>query len=750
MDDAGDTENWEYKGGTFTSTASWRECGGRKLTELDNNTVRLEFLKKENKLILSSGNIASSNDPNLFLYYYKIISNNTEDLSLVLSNIIKGINVSYGGFTTYAVYNNDNPGSGSLIAKGDNISNGKEYNANNIILPIDKTARTICIAGLENIPNVALFKYNEIGALKGVSQKYTDNRINAEITKEAVRGFRLKCSYNNGLPNNFTFDSIILPSRSIGGEIVSLGNIILKTVSYKNNITVTIGDTINETIVIPTYLLYYRLTLTYLSESRLLTVYVNSEKTTEIDASGEDISLSNITLFNSEQYSYIIGFRLYSEALSYNEVISEYLFNSSVKPTVLWVTALDVVNDSILDGIFEKIGNVTASFSDVNFSRNLYTLFDRFSYVPEFTQNDEKFLRITSDKIPIAGFEKIYLDSKLSYPSTQTNKKITFFLKDNSKVEYDDDLTPKWIDVPNGAISLVVSVSYNDGVVLGEASSLRDFNEMIKKSYIIINKTINYGYKSCLVLGDSWSDSTGGLKPWVSVLASILNIDNTNICCVAKAGRKCKSVQGSQYTGYPITGGQTGYVAVDGTENCDLQNQVLLVKRLFEGNKQDTESIIFNEDFTPDVCIIAIGTNDTVDEDNSYEFIEQQIMTDQSTSVGYVPKALDNVDCTNFAGAIYFAAQTLYNLFPNTLVVYCLPPQTNLSNKAQQDKGIQIQRVCKRLGVPTINWYSGCGFTTLTCPITEKDGRYVVGSGGDMSSDGLHPSTKGYYKLGNW
>lgn len=35
LDDAGDAESWEYKGGTFTNTASWRECGGRKLTELE-------------------------------------------------------------------------------------------------------------------------------------------------------------------------------------------------------------------------------------------------------------------------------------------------------------------------------------------------------------------------------------------------------------------------------------------------------------------------------------------------------------------------------------------------------------------------------------------------------------------------------------------------------------------------------------------------------------------------------------------
>ena len=35
MDDAGDTESWEYKGGTFTSAGSWREFGWRKLTELE-------------------------------------------------------------------------------------------------------------------------------------------------------------------------------------------------------------------------------------------------------------------------------------------------------------------------------------------------------------------------------------------------------------------------------------------------------------------------------------------------------------------------------------------------------------------------------------------------------------------------------------------------------------------------------------------------------------------------------------------
>ena len=35
LDDAGELESWEYKGGTFTSTASWRECGGKKISELE-------------------------------------------------------------------------------------------------------------------------------------------------------------------------------------------------------------------------------------------------------------------------------------------------------------------------------------------------------------------------------------------------------------------------------------------------------------------------------------------------------------------------------------------------------------------------------------------------------------------------------------------------------------------------------------------------------------------------------------------
>lgn len=45
LSDAGDTESWEYKGGTFTSTASWRECGGRKFTELENKTQYINFEK---------------------------------------------------------------------------------------------------------------------------------------------------------------------------------------------------------------------------------------------------------------------------------------------------------------------------------------------------------------------------------------------------------------------------------------------------------------------------------------------------------------------------------------------------------------------------------------------------------------------------------------------------------------------------------------------------------------------------------
>ena len=60
MSDTGDTESWEFKGGTFTSSTSWRECGGRKLAELDNNTKKLIF--PYNQYVSESGNIVQTDN----------------------------------------------------------------------------------------------------------------------------------------------------------------------------------------------------------------------------------------------------------------------------------------------------------------------------------------------------------------------------------------------------------------------------------------------------------------------------------------------------------------------------------------------------------------------------------------------------------------------------------------------------------------------------------------------------------------
>ena len=54
MDDAGELESWEYKGGTFSSTSSWRECGGRKITAIDETIKRLNLFGFENNTFIPS------------------------------------------------------------------------------------------------------------------------------------------------------------------------------------------------------------------------------------------------------------------------------------------------------------------------------------------------------------------------------------------------------------------------------------------------------------------------------------------------------------------------------------------------------------------------------------------------------------------------------------------------------------------------------------------------------------------------
>lgn len=739
---------------------NWEQIPNQKsLLEIDGKMLRLEFVSKQNLLILNSGNLASSNDENLFLYTYRIVSDGNVGNSLVLNNLISGINVSYGSFYSYAIYNSEDANRGSLISIGERIVNGATYIADSNIIEIDKAAKLLCVAGTIGGPLVSLFKKDSLESLIGLNEKYSDGSLNSKVVKiiDRTKFFNTYLKNDNFIaPDKYTLSAIISTSILTGGEIFSIGNISISRVNYLTSLNVIIGDN-SELIEIPIYMHYYKLDVSFNGNDTKLKIYINGVLKKEIDTSGFSVDTNGLNIFKTENYAGINVVRMYNACLSDDEIFNDDLYNLTSFPTLFWlcVSDIDVNERNALGGYFSFGGSSSQTLKEIDLSNSyeiqFNSLFNWKSNIPVFTNNDKNFERIISGQIPICGFKRVYFDSKLNYPSSNTGVYMEFTLLNREVVKIEDDLSAKWIDVPKNSVSVKVAINYNDGLFLGEAENISDFNEKNKISNFVYNNFItNLGYKSCLVLGDSWSDSTGGLKPWVSVLSSILGIENSNICCVAKSGRRCKSVQGSQYTGHPLTGGQTGYVAINGTENCDLQNQVLLVKRLFEGDKQGSESIIFNEDLQPDVCIIAIGTNDVVDEDNSYEFIENQIMTSQLTLVGYVPKSLDEVDCTNFAGAIYFAAQTLYNLFPKTLVVYCLPPQTNLDNKAQRDKGLQIERVCNRLGIPIINWYSGCGFTTLTCPIINQDGSFVVRSGGDMSGDGLHPTIQGYYKLGNY
>lgn len=74
MSDAGTLEEWEYNGGTFTSTGSWRECGGRKFTELEEETgLRLSYKANKTELpikdVEEEGIYFVDKDGNAFMIY---------------------------------------------------------------------------------------------------------------------------------------------------------------------------------------------------------------------------------------------------------------------------------------------------------------------------------------------------------------------------------------------------------------------------------------------------------------------------------------------------------------------------------------------------------------------------------------------------------------------------------------------------------------------------------------------------------
>ena len=180
LSDAGDTESWEYKGGTFTSTASWRECGGRKFTELEN---KIGVLLPDN---INSFNILSKSQMTLG----KSI-NGSNGQEIVLSTgffspyfLVKGLEKVYS-----QVYAN-----GGMVAYGENFEFIQEVSHNLLEYTLPDNAYYIRVYG-----NQAIFSGNSFFLYTkeyssfveyGITEDmiYTDKKISE--TKEVIDGVK--------------------------------------------------------------------------------------------------------------------------------------------------------------------------------------------------------------------------------------------------------------------------------------------------------------------------------------------------------------------------------------------------------------------------------------------------------------------------------------------------------------------------------------------------------------------------------
>lgn len=163
----------------------------------------------------------------------------------------------------------------------------------------------------------------------------------------------------------------------------------------------------------------------------------------------------------------------------------------------------------------------------------------------------------------------------------------------------------------------------------------------------------------------------------------------------------------------------------DGNPSIDLQyNNVL-------GNQ--VQKIINNAYESPDLIIIAIGTNGGITADDT-RIKESYILNDSKV-------ALTDVDKTHTEGAFRYCNETLKNLYPNAIICWCNPIQ-------REDKPIyEVLGWCDALKKLTA-YGSTFNIETNRCGINSAN--EIHNTIGECLRDGLHPNDRGAMKMARY
>ena len=226
-----------------------------------------------------------------------------------------------------------------------------------------------------------------------------------------------------------------------------------------------------------------------------------------------------------------------------------------------------------------------------------------------------------------------------------------------------------------------------------------------------LNETKTKETLTALILGDSITALTDS-RSWLTYFNQIQPINVIQNTAVNGAWLMDK--EGTVYDGNPV------YNGADNNVNNVLGNQV--------------QKIINNEYQTPDIIIIAIGTNGGIN------CTEQDIYNSYYDASGNLIE-LENVDRTTSAGAFRYCNETLRTLYPNATIFWCTPIQAYYGLKKPNvviGWGNNLKNLCEFSSVQCIDTQD-CGITAYT-EYNGSNGLYLL--------DGLHPNANGAKYMG--
>lgn len=244
----------------------------------------------------------------------------------------------------------------------------------------------------------------------------------------------------------------------------------------------------------------------------------------------------------------------------------------------------------------------------------------------------------------------------------------------------------------------------NESIVVRKGSTLLTPNvEQIKQSVYtpLVGRKI-------IFLGDSIT-ALNNERSWVNAFCTLTGA--SKIVDVAVDGAYLADKEGTVYDGDPKYSNDTNNV---------LGNQV--------------QKIINNQYEAPDIIIIAIGTNGGITADDT------TVKATYFSGTSLVPLA--DVDRTTTEGAFRYCNETLHNLYPDALIVWCSPVQSKISHH-RVDAFVEYSEALKKLTA-----YGSAHFCdTLRCGIHMAN---EASSNGEYTIDGLHPNAKGAMRIARY